>query len=53
MRKYAKSEEFIGNLTPDQYRFTQKSGTERADTGEYLYNKDHKVYLDQVEALTS
>ena len=48
MRKYVKSEEAIANLTPDQYRVTQKSGTERAGTGELLNNEEPGIYVDIV-----
>ena len=48
MRKYVKSDEAIANLTPDQYRVTQKSGTERAGTGELLHNEEPGIYVDIV-----
>ena len=48
MRKYVKSEEVVGKLTPEQYRVTQKSGTERAGTGELLNNEEPGIYVDIV-----
>lgn len=46
--KYSKSPEKIARLTPEQYRVTQQSGTERPGTGAYLYNKEHGIYVDIV-----
>jgi len=45
---YAKSKEAIANLTPEQFRVTQHSGTERPGTGEYLHNKEPGIYVDIV-----
>jgi peptide-methionine (R)-S-oxide reductase len=45
---YAKSKEGIANLTPEQFRVTQQSGTERPGTGEYLHNKEPGIYVDIV-----
>lgn len=45
---YSKNPEAIARLTPEQYRVTQESGTERAGTGEYLYNKEPGIYVDIV-----
>jgi peptide-methionine (R)-S-oxide reductase len=45
---YSKSSEAIERLTPEQYRVTQQSGTERPGTGEYLYNKASGIYVDIV-----
>jgi len=45
---YAKSKEAIANLTPEQFRVTQESGTERPGTGEYLHNKEPGIYVDIV-----
>ena len=36
------------NLSPEQYRVTQQSGTERPGTGEYLDNKEPGIYVDIV-----
>lgn len=48
MTHYRKTEEAIAALTPEQFRVTQQSGTERPGTGEYLYNKDAGIYVDIV-----
>ena len=48
MKHYRKSEEAIQALTPEQYRVTQQSGTERPGTGEYLHNSEPGLYVDIV-----
>jgi peptide-methionine (R)-S-oxide reductase len=48
MVKYEKNQEAITKLTPEQYRVTQRSGTERPGTGEYLNNKQAGIYVDIV-----
>ena len=48
MSKYSKSVEAISKLSPEQYRVTQQSGTERPGTGEYLGNKKAGIYVDIV-----
>jgi peptide-methionine (R)-S-oxide reductase len=48
MAEYRKTEEAVARLTPEQYRVTQQSGTERPGTGEYLYNKEPGIYVDIV-----
>lgn len=48
MAKYEKSEAAIARLTPEQYRVTQQSGTERPGTGEYVNNKQAGIYVDIV-----
>lgn len=47
-RTYAKTAEAIARLTPEQYRVTQQSGTERAWTGEYTDTKAPGLYVDIV-----
>lgn len=48
MATYRKSDSAIAALTPEQYRVTQLSGTERPGTGEYLDNKEPGIYVDIV-----
>ena len=48
MANYRKTQEAISRLTPEQYRVTQQSGTERPGTGEYLDNKEPGIYVDIV-----
>src|ERR1700760_4130689 len=48
MKKFSKDPEAIKRLTPEQYRVTQESGTERPWTGELLENKDPGIYVDIV-----
>ncbi|WP_341858035.1 peptide-methionine (R)-S-oxide reductase MsrB [Sinorhizobium medicae] len=45
---YAKTDEAIRKLTPEQYRVTQENGTERPFTGEYNDNKRPGIYVDIV-----
>ncbi|PZQ95428.1 MAG: peptide-methionine (R)-S-oxide reductase [Cereibacter sphaeroides] len=45
---YAKTDEAIARLTDEQFRVTQKSGTERPFTGEYYDNKKPGIYVDIV-----
>lgn len=48
MTSYRKTEEAIAALTPEQYRVTQRNGTERPGTGELLHNKEPGIYVDVV-----
>jgi len=48
MTTYTKSPEAIARLTPEQFRVTQRSGTERPGTGEYLDNHEPGIYVDIV-----
>ncbi|MBF9042208.1 peptide-methionine (R)-S-oxide reductase MsrB [Rhodobacterales bacterium HKCCE4037] len=48
MSDYTKNPDVIATLTPEQYRVTQESGTERPGTGEYLDNKEPGIYVDIV-----
>ncbi len=45
---YAKTDEAVRELTPEQYRITQESGTERPFTGEYHDNNEPGIYVDVV-----
>ena len=48
MSTYTKDPDAIARLTPEQYRVTQQSGTERPGTGAYLNNKAVGIYVDIV-----
>ena len=45
---YRKTDDAIQKLTPEQFRVTQQSGTERPFTGEYNDNKRPGIYVDIV-----
>jgi peptide-methionine (R)-S-oxide reductase len=46
--KYAKTDEGLSRLTPEQYRVTQQCGTEMPFSGEYVDNKAPGIYVDVV-----
>ncbi len=46
--KYAKNQAAIDSLTPEQFRVTQQSGTERAGTGPLNDNTATGIYVDIV-----
>jgi peptide-methionine (R)-S-oxide reductase len=48
MKTYTKSPEVIAKLTPEQFDVTQRGGTERPGTGEYLDNHEPGIYVDIV-----
>lgn len=48
MPTYTRDPEAIARLTPEQYRITQKSGTEAAGSGAYLHNHAPGIYVDIV-----
>jgi peptide-methionine (R)-S-oxide reductase len=48
MADYFKDESVIAQLTPEQYRVTQESATERPGTGALLNNKAPGIYVDIV-----
>ena len=48
MEAYRRDPQVVAKLTPEQYRVTQQSGTERPGTGEYLDNKEPGIYVDIV-----
>lgn len=45
---YQKTDDAIARLTPEQYRVTQQSGTERAGTGALLHEDRPGIYVDIV-----
>lgn len=48
MATYRKDPEAIAKLSPEQFRVTQESATERPGTGAYLHNKEPGIYVDVV-----
>ena len=48
MNTYSKNPDAIAKLSPEQYRVTQQSATERPGTGEYLDNHEPGIYVDIV-----
>ena len=48
MAEYRKTPDAIAALTPEQFRVTQQSGTERPGTGPLLHNKEPGIYVDIV-----
>lgn len=46
--EYRKTAEAVASLTPEQFRVTQESGTERPGTGPLLHNKEAGIYVDIV-----
>jgi len=48
MATYRKTEAAIAKLSPEEYRVTQQSGTERPGTGVLLHNKEAGIYVDIV-----
>ena len=47
-RKYAKTDQALSGLTPEQYRVTQQDGTEAPFSGEYVDNEATGIYVDVV-----
>jgi peptide-methionine (R)-S-oxide reductase len=45
---YRKTDEAVAALTPEQFRVTQQSATERPGTGPLLDNKEPGIYVDIV-----
>ncbi|MDP9045194.1 MAG: peptide-methionine (R)-S-oxide reductase MsrB [Pseudomonadota bacterium] len=48
MPTYSKTPDALARLTPEQFRVTQRSGTEAPGSGELLYNKEPGIYVDIV-----
>ena len=48
MQNYQKTADAVAKLTPEQFRVTQQSGTERPGTGPLLNNKEPGIYVDIV-----
>lgn len=48
MSQYRKNPDAIAGLSPEQFRVTQQSGTERPGSGEYLDNHEPGIYVDIV-----
>jgi peptide-methionine (R)-S-oxide reductase len=48
MASYHKNPEAIARLSPEQFRVTQQSGTERPGTGAYLHTTEPGIYVDVV-----
>lgn len=48
MTTYSKHPDAIARLTPEQYRVTQESATERPGTGEHLHTTEPGIYVDIV-----
>ena len=48
MAEYSKTPEAVSRLSPEQYRVTQKSGTERPFSNEYWDHKEPGLYVDVV-----
>ena len=46
--KYAKTDDALSRLTPEQYRVTQQNGTEVPFSGEHVDNKAASIYVDAV-----
>src|SRR5262249_40763673 len=48
MAAYNKTQAAIAKLSPEEYRVTQQSGTERPGTGALLRNEEPGIYVDIV-----
>ena len=48
MPSFKRDEAVVRRLTPEQFRVTQRSGTERPGTGKYLYHTKPGIYVDVV-----
>ena len=48
MKQYTKKTEVLTSLSPEQFRVTQESATEKPGSGEYLNNHEPGLYVDIV-----
>jgi peptide-methionine (R)-S-oxide reductase len=48
MNKYNRNPDAVSQLSPEQYRVTQKDGTERPFSNEYWDNHEPGIYVDVV-----
>lgn len=48
MSKYQKNAEAVSRLSPEQYRITQRNGTEQPFENAYWHNKEPGLYVDVV-----
>jgi peptide-methionine (R)-S-oxide reductase len=48
MANYRKTPEAVALLTPEQFRVTQKAGTEAPGTGEWHHNHEPGIHVDIV-----
>jgi peptide-methionine (R)-S-oxide reductase len=48
MTRYEKHPDAVAALSPEEFRVTQESGTERPGTGKLLGNKEPGIYVDIV-----
>jgi peptide-methionine (R)-S-oxide reductase len=48
MRNFRRDEKAVRELSPEQFRVTQRGSTECPGTGEYLHNEEPGIYVDVV-----
>ena len=48
MHNFRRDKEAVRKLSPEQFRVTQRSSTERPGTGKYLHNEEPGIYVDVV-----
>ena len=48
MEHYRKTDDAVAALTPEQFRVTQRNGTERPGSGALLHNRQPGLYVDIV-----
>ena len=48
MQNFRRDEEAVRELSPEQFRVTQRGSTECPGTGEYLHNEEPGIYVDVV-----